>query len=85
VSTKASAYSSEVQQRTLIYRRPTWQPQPSQQRETPRDAAMQVFWDEEAARAKAWDMHGIDDPLMRAAGRDDAGQMPSGLMSADRL
>jgi hypothetical protein len=46
---------------------------------------MQVFWDEEAARAKAWDMHGIDDPLMRAAGRDDAGQMPSGLMSADRL
>jgi hypothetical protein len=46
---------------------------------------MQVVRDEEAALAKAWDMDGIDDPLMRAAGRDDAGQMPCGLMSADRL
>jgi hypothetical protein len=35
--------------------------------------------------AKAWDMRGIDDPLTHAADRADAGQMPYGLMSADRL
>jgi hypothetical protein len=46
---------------------------------------MQVVRDEEAALAKAWNMDGIDDPLMRAAGHDDAGQMPCGLMSADRF
>ena len=35
--------------------------------------------------AKAWDMRGIDDPLMSTTDRDGAGQMPYGLMSADRL
>ena len=37
-----------------------------------------------AAMPKAWDICGIDDPLTHAADRDNAGQMPYGLMSADR-
>jgi hypothetical protein len=49
------------------------------------DDPMTWLRDEEAAQPKAWDIRGFYSGSARSTAHDDAGHIPCGRMSADRL